>query len=142
MGSRLKPEKVCEALRAAHGLASGAARALGCTDTAVRAMIRRNPLVKAAADEASEIVLDLAEGRALKEIGTLVWRDGERVVTNPRRERIRKLVRNVRAPDRYRWLRILRLAGWSTPELANAAAAREKSSKHLVRIAAARERSA
>lgn len=41
--------------------------------------------------EGEGALLDLAEGRALKDIDNLVWRDGERIVSNPRRPRILKL---------------------------------------------------
>lgn len=36
-------------------------------------------------------LLDLAEGKALADIPNLVWRDGERIVTNPRRPRLQNL---------------------------------------------------
>lgn len=38
--------------------------------------------------EGEGLLLELAEGRPLREIGNLVWRDGDRIVTNPRRNRI------------------------------------------------------
>jgi magnesium-protoporphyrin IX monomethyl ester (oxidative) cyclase len=38
--------------------------------------------------EGEGAMLDLAEGRAPKDIANLVWRDGERIVSNPRRRRI------------------------------------------------------
>ncbi|MBI4756878.1 MAG: radical SAM protein [Betaproteobacteria bacterium] len=41
--------------------------------------------------EGEGALLDLAEGRAARDIPNLVWRDGERVVSNPRRARIRDL---------------------------------------------------
>lgn len=41
--------------------------------------------------EGEGAMLDLAEGREISEIDNLVWRDGDRVRVNPRRERIRDL---------------------------------------------------
>ena len=41
--------------------------------------------------EGEGAMLDLAEGVAPQDIGNLVWRDGARIVTNPRRDRIRNL---------------------------------------------------
>ena len=41
--------------------------------------------------EGEGAMLDLAEGVAVKDIANLVWRDGERIVTNPRRARIQDL---------------------------------------------------
>ena len=41
--------------------------------------------------EGEGCLLDLAEGRKLSEVDNLVWRDGDRIVTNPRRGRIERL---------------------------------------------------
>lgn len=41
--------------------------------------------------EGEGAMLDLAEGKAPREIDNLVWRDGERIVSNPRRTRIERL---------------------------------------------------
>jgi anaerobic magnesium-protoporphyrin IX monomethyl ester cyclase len=38
--------------------------------------------------EGEGAMLDLAEGKALREVDNLVWRDGSRIVSNPRRQRI------------------------------------------------------
>ncbi|GAB2890385.1 radical SAM protein [Uliginosibacterium flavum] len=41
--------------------------------------------------EGEGAMLDLANGLAQKDIGNLVWREGEHIVTNPRRDRIQDL---------------------------------------------------
>ena len=61
-------EQMIEALHEAHGLASVAARRLGCSDRTVRVYIGRYATVKAAQEEARERLLDLAESRLYEKI--------------------------------------------------------------------------
>lgn len=60
---RYTAEQVIAALRAARGLASVAARTLGCSRQTVQNYIERHPTVRAAQHDAREEIIDLAEGR-------------------------------------------------------------------------------
>ena len=57
-----------EAIVAAHGILSSAARRLGCSRTAIHKACKRHPTVQKALDEARDEILDLAESRLFEAV--------------------------------------------------------------------------
>lgn len=65
-GRQFKPAEVAKALVEHHGIASAAARALGCSRDTVHEHIKKHPVVAAAASTARETVIDAAESKLIK----------------------------------------------------------------------------
>jgi hypothetical protein len=64
----LKPAQIAAALRKSHGLVSVAARMLGCAVQTVYTHISKHEIVAQAMREASDEILDLAEGKLFQAI--------------------------------------------------------------------------
>jgi len=70
---KFSASQVASALREAHGIKAAAARALGCERETIDAYIRRHPTVKAAHDEATDHVLDIAESHLIRAVERGEW---------------------------------------------------------------------
>lgn len=63
MKGKYSAKKVAEAIVASHGILAQAATMLGCTRQTVYSYIKKYPTVKAAHEEAREVMLDTTEGK-------------------------------------------------------------------------------
>ena len=67
---RFTAQQVADALTAAKGFVSVAARGLGCADNTVRNYIERYAVCKQAVTDARESMIDIAEGRLYQNINS------------------------------------------------------------------------
>ena len=73
MPERYTAEQMIEAIQAAKGLKSVAARRLGCSWLTVHNYCRRHPTVQQAYDETRQQLVDLAEGKLIVEVNRGMW---------------------------------------------------------------------
>jgi len=63
------PEEVAAAISENHGVIAGAARSLGCSRDTVERYVDRHAVVRAAFNEARELIVDMAEAVVIKRLG-------------------------------------------------------------------------